>query len=146
MEEEIWKDVIGCEGLYQVSNHGRVKSLNYHRMGIAKILKPKKHGKYNHLHVDLRNNGQRKDCFVHRLVLTSFVGCCPEGKECLHLDGNASNNRLENLRWGTHAENMRDMINHGRSKKGNKYHSKLNEPLVCKIRQLSKEGRSYRDD
>jgi hypothetical protein len=51
--------------------------------------------------------------YVHRLVLETWRGPCPPGREARHLDGDASNNRLTNLRWGTHAENTWDVIRHG---------------------------------
>lgn len=47
---------------------------------------------------------------VHRLVLETYVGPCPPGMECRHLDGNSLNNRLNNLKWGTHQENVQDAI------------------------------------
>ena len=49
---------------------------------------------------------------VHRLLLAAFVGPCPEGMECRHLDGNRLNNKLENLCWGTHYENIQDRTRH----------------------------------
>lgn len=57
---------------------------------------------------------------VHRLVLEVFVGPCPEGMEALHADGTRTNNKLENLRWGTRSENMQDAIAHGTSTAGSK--------------------------
>ena len=69
--------------------------------------------KDGHLQVNLTRPGKRTYPYVHQLVLEAFVGPCPEGMECLHRDGNPANNRLENLRWGSHAENMEDMANHG---------------------------------
>ncbi len=59
------------------------------------------------------NPGTKKQVYVHQLVLGAFVGPCPIGMECRHLDGNPSNNFLSNLRWGTHLENMEDMRRHG---------------------------------
>lgn len=53
---------------------------------------------------------------LHRLVLEAFVGACPPGMECRHLDGNPSNNCLSNLKWGTNFENMQDKIKHGRNR------------------------------
>lgn len=50
---------------------------------------------------------------IHTLVLLAFVGPCPEGMECCHGDGDKTNNRLNNLRWGTHSENMQDAMRHG---------------------------------
>lgn len=56
----------------------------------------------------------RRTRLVHRLVLEAFVGPCPDGMECRHLDGNAKNNHLSNLAWGTPAENCDDKRKHGR--------------------------------
>lgn len=53
---------------------------------------------------------------VHRLVLETFVGPCPPGMECRHLDGDKQNNRLDNLCWGTHQENEKDKVRHGLTK------------------------------
>lgn len=54
-----------------------------------------------------------KRYYIHRLVLLAFVGPCPPGMECCHIDGNPINNRLSNLRWGTRRENMEDRVRHG---------------------------------
>lgn len=53
---------------------------------------------------------------VHRLVLETYVGSCPTGMECRHLNGNKQDNRLENLCWGTHEENEKDKVQHGLTK------------------------------
>ncbi len=75
--------------------------------------------------------------YVHRLVLEAFVGPCPEGMECRHLDGNPRNNRVENLRWGTHRENRQDMERHGTKLMGERCHSaKMNETCIRAIRHL----------
>ena len=100
---EIWKDIIGYEGLYQVSNYGRVKSLNYHRTGKEKLLKAVKKSD-EHLYVDLWKNGIRKHCFVHRLVAEAFIPN-PENKSIVHhIDNNPQNNNVDNLVWLTHEE------------------------------------------
>lgn len=57
--------------------------------------------------------GRKNASYVHRLVLEAFVGPCPEGMECRHLDGNPGNNRLDNLAWGTRKENYEDSVEHG---------------------------------
>ena len=69
---EIWKDIEGYEGLYQVSNFGNVKSLNYKRSGREKILKPSKDND-GYLHVNLCKNNNQKGFTIHRLVAKTFI-------------------------------------------------------------------------
>lgn len=107
MIKEIWKDVTGYEGLYQVSNLGKVKSLKF---GKERILKPRVRGK-GYLFVDLCKNGKTKAYSVHRLVALTFL----ENKDPLnktqvnHIDECKTNNRIDNLEWCTPKENN----NHG---------------------------------
>lgn len=71
---------------------------------------------------------------VNRLVLEAFCGYCPDGMECRHLDGNKTNNRLENLAWGTHQQNINDKTRHGTILKGEQVgNSKLTETEVRDI-------------
>ena len=104
-------------------------------------LKPAK-DRCGYLRVDIyrSKNRTRK---VHRLVLEAFVGPCPEGWLCRHLNGVRDDNRLSNLRWGTVAENRRDMERHGTVPRGEKNPiAKLTSANVRKIRRLLSEGRS----
>lgn len=147
--EEIWKDIKGYEGLYQISNYGNIKRFyknTQKRSVLFKILKPQQTTKYGHLNIRLYKNNKWEIFYVHRLVLEIFVGPCPFGMECRHLDGNPRNNRLENLCWGTRIENMRDSIKHGTRYKpnvrGSKHHrSKLKEEEIKKIKKLLKENK-----
>ena len=110
--EEIWKDVKGYEGKYQVSNLGRVKSLdrvvNHNgsktRTFPEKILKPNKVA-FDYLQVTLYKNGKRKCKYIHNLVMESFVGEKLEGYEVNHIDEDKSNNKLTNLEYLTRKEN-----------------------------------------
>lgn len=70
-------------------------------------------GKFGHLHVQLWKDNRPRTVRIHRLVLEAFVGPCPAGLEGCHGDGDASNNRLENLRWDTPSENNYDSVRHG---------------------------------
>lgn len=70
-------------------------------------------GKHGYLSVTFRKNGEKIPYLIHRLVLETFIGPCPPGMECRHLDGNPRNNRLENLCWGTRSENQQDSVGHG---------------------------------
>ena len=100
---EEWKDIPNYEGLYQVSNLGRVKSLKRFRK--EKILKPiiTSNGYYQ---IELYKNSNGKFYLVHRLVWIAFNGQIPEGYEINHLDERPINNRLSNLSLVTHKENL----------------------------------------
>lgn len=100
-----WKPVEGYEGLYEVSNFGEVKSLNYKRTGKEKLLKPQKDGK-GYLYVTLYKNGIKKPSKINRLVWQTFVNEIPPKWDVNHLDENKENNHLENLKACSHGDNM----------------------------------------
>ena len=92
---EIWKDIDGYNGKYQVSNYGRVKSLKY---GKEKILIQVKM-KNGYLYVNLYKEGKVKTCRVHRLVCQAFLDN-PNGYTCVnHKDECKTNNCVDNLEW-----------------------------------------------
>jgi hypothetical protein len=112
---EIWKDVKGYEGLYQVSTSGNVKSVFRYK----KILKQKK-DRYGYLCVSLYGKTKRKDMTVHRLVAGAFIEN-QENKETVnHKDSNRKNNNVENLEWATWMENGK-FINKTSKKTKSKY-------------------------
>lgn len=83
---------------------------------------------------------------VHTLVLLTFVGPCPDGMQCRHLDGNPANNNISNLAWGTIAENHRDKILHGTSGKGETHsRAKLTAANVLEIRSRAASGEMLLD-
>ena len=93
--------------------------------------------------VGIRCSGIRRNFTVHSLVLTSFVGPCPIGQECRHLDGNRLNPALSNLAWGTKIENAGDRAIHGTQCRGETCgRHKLVAAQVGEIRQLRKRGMS----
>ena len=95
---EQWKSIAGYEGLYAVSNFGRVKSLGNNKLRKEKILKPQKEGK-GYLFVRLYRNGKGKKFKVHRLVATAFIPN-PKGFEQVnHKDEVKTNNCVENIEW-----------------------------------------------
>jgi hypothetical protein len=97
--KEIWKDIEGYEGIYHVSNLGRVK-----RVATNRVLQPYRN-KAGYLLVYLCKNGKRKTHRIHRLVAQSFIPN-PENKpEVNHLDENKINNMVSNLEWSTRKEN-----------------------------------------
>ena len=105
---EEWKPVVGFEGKYEVSNFGRVKSLNYRSVkGRERILRPYKDTK-NHNYMKLTlvaASSKIVTIHVHRLEMTAFEGPA-NGRFIDHIDGDGSNNRLSNLRYCTHRENL----------------------------------------
>lgn len=147
---EIWKDVVGHEGFYQVSNLGNVKSVQ--RISRQGHQLPEKMlvGNMNHkgyVRVSLTDmDGKIKKHSVHRLVLEAFVGPCPEGMEGCHRDGNSSNNALFNLRWGTPESNWEDRRAHGTASIGVAHPmATTSEDVVRKIKSRLKNGAVGKD-
>ena len=133
---EIWKDVPGYVGLYQISNYGRVKSVfrneicgNMNRKRNEKILKPSLRKRY--YFVSLSKNGIKYNAVIHRLVAAAFIPN-PENKPCIdHIDGNRANNHADNLRWVTVKENQNNPITKSKwiGKKANPHHEKAVEQI-----------------
>ena len=97
--EEIWKDIEGYEELYQVSNFGNVKSLNYNKTRKEKILKPAING-VGYYQVILSKNGKKKTFRIHKLVVMTFLNHQPDGTHNIvvnHIDNNKLNNHVNNL-------------------------------------------------
>jgi hypothetical protein len=91
--------------------------------------------------VTLYNNQGSIKFFVHRLILETFVGPCPQGMEACHKDGNRQNNQLNNLRWDTPENNWKDRREHGRDCDGIKSpHAKLTAEAVKDIRESRLKG------
>ena len=124
---EIWRDIEGYEGLYQVSNKGRVKSL---KCGKERILRPGIDG-YGYCFIILYNDSVRKTFKLHRLVAQAFIPNLYNKPQVNHLDENKKNNCVDNLEWATAKEN----INYGTR----------NERASRKILQYSKSGEFIRE-
>ena len=148
MEEE-WRPVVGYEGFYEVSSHGRVKSVSRIVKGRRRSPLPiketfrklQKRCESNHLFVNLWKDNREKRKDVHRLVLEAFVGPCPDGMQCRHLNGIACDNKVKNLRWGTVGQNISDKIRHGTMPRGaTHWNAVLSEDDVVKIRELKSGG------
>ena len=101
--KEIFKDVLGYEGMYQVSNLGRIKSLKYGREIILKATLDSD----SYYRVNLSKEGKQKTKRVHQLVVVAFLNHVPNGNDLVvdHIDFNKTNNNLSNLRIVTHREN-----------------------------------------
>lgn len=152
---EVWKDIAGHEGLYQVSDLGRVKSLlrkiwvnpnksspNGHFITIPeKLLSPTTYkGERGCLYekVTLWDHHVGRQAAVQILVCEAFHGPRPEGHYACHRDGDGLNNRSSNLYWGTPLENAADTKRHGRQVMGEAIPwSVLTEDNVREIRRLA---------
>lgn len=152
MSTEIWKPVTGYEGLYEVSDHGRVRSLDRRdRMGRfykGRVLRPRRL-KHGYLRVNLCFNGSSEARYVHRLVLEAFVGPCPEGMQACHFpDRDPANNRRSNLRWDAVKANGEDRVRHGTAHRprGERCgRAKLTEEIALSMFRMREEGRTLRE-
>ena len=120
---EQWRPVFGYEGLYLVSDQGRVYSVaRLDSRGVrrgGKYLLPHRGGP-GYLLVDLWRSNTRRSYTVHLLVCEAFYGPRPEGNDVRHMDGNPLNNRAANLQWGTSLENASDRQRHGTQHRGSR--------------------------
>jgi hypothetical protein len=143
MSAEEWRMVRGYEGLYSVSNLGRVRSLaRTVERGAGtqavneRILRPGLDGQGYHM-VRLAMAGVGRTVNVHRLVADAFLGPRPPKSEIAHNDGDRFNNRSDNLRYATHAENLADKLVHGTDNRGSRHgRSVLTEDQVRQIKAL----------
>lgn len=140
MEKEIWKDIPDYEGVYQVSNLGRIKSLDrYVKRGKSGFFKEGQIQKLQnngngYLYKQLKHEGKHRNFYIHRLVLMVFIGERPDGMVICHKDGDTTNNNLNNLRYDTPLENNIDQFRHGIEK------GKLSNDDVLKVRKMYKDG------
>ena len=142
--DEVWLPVVGYEGLYEVSDYGRIRSFLRPKHP-DRMIKPTRDGRY--LVVNLTAEGGRQATRrVHRIVADAFLGPQPDGLETLHGPGGSLDNRLANLSYGTTAQNSRD-----RERDGSLHHgsgsplAKLTEGIVADCRGRYAAGASRKE-
>lgn len=143
-ELENWLDAVGFEGLYQISDLGNVRSLtrttSHNRLLSGRPLKSHCNG-YGYMTVMLRKSGKSVRRYVHRMVLEAFCGPCPDGMEARHFNGIRHDNRLNNLEWATHIDNVADRKLHGTHRAGEDNNlAVLKESDVVLIREMYASG------
>jgi len=146
MEQEIWKDIQGYEGKYQVSNIGRVKSLERvstfnNSKGLKKEIIIKSWNDSDYIRVKLCKESVEKTHRVHRLVANHFLENPLNKSQVNHKNGVKSDNRVENLEWVTNSENAIHAFKNNLRKSpsgSNHVNSKLNEEKVLEIRKIGR--------
>ncbi len=122
-----YKPILGFDG-YEIATDGTIIS---HKRPTPRLKKPYI-DQDGYWRASLKPNdtppGKMRHQYVHRLVLETYVGPCPDGMEALHKDGNPSNCHVSNLEWGTHQKNMRDKRLHDTDPNVNKTHCPRNHP------------------
>lgn len=143
---EQWRNVVGYEGLYEVSDYGNVRS-TYRGRNTGRVLAAHmrtRKGRKTGRHVALSKEGNITYFPVSRLVAAAFLGPA-NGRLVLHWDDDKENDYLSNLRYGTHQENMTDKVRNGGSLKGSKHHkAKLTEDKVRLIKPRLAAGECHR--
>lgn len=135
---EVWENIEGFNGVYQISNLGRVKSFKKNKFINGKILKLETSNRYGYLRISLRRQGQEKKYLIHRLVAKAFI-YKGNGNIVNHKDGNKQNNNVNNLEWCTRSENdlhaFKNKLRH--SVKGElHYNAKLNQKQIRIIKHI----------
>lgn len=131
---ESWAAVPGFEGRYEVSDHGRVRAVR-----TGRVRRPFERKPVPYQAVYLESPDGSKCFLMHSLVLHAFRGERPTGMVGRHLDGDARNNKLTNLEWGTQLQNGSDQRRHGRTLAGVRNHNaKLTADAVRAIRASSR--------
>ena len=142
MEE--WRDVVGYEGYYQVSNLGRLRSLERKvaskngsiSVKQGRLKTPYRDKKTGYAQARLSKENKSKTLLLHRLIGEAFHGAAPEGKpQVAHWDGVRGNNKASNLRWASAKENARDRLRHGTAPGGTTCYHTLNDADVLTIRR-----------
>lgn len=143
--KEQWRYIVGHKDRYEVSSYGRVRGWyhNHGRRQTYRLLKLK-HKSNGYRQVCLaKDDGVRRYAYVHRLVLEAFVSRCPTGLEAAHLDGTRDNNKLNNLKWTTRAENHSHKRLHGTERLGEaRWGTKLTARRARQIHKALKSGAS----
>lgn len=152
--KEKWLPVVGFEGFYEVSNFGKVRSVDRFTKkktdGIGRIMPARqikgrvidqRPHKFGYLIVTLSVDGKHYTRTVHKLVAEAFIGKRNKGDVIRHLDGDPKNNHISNLSYGSQKQNMQDAIKHGTVERGEKrYNAKLSNEDITRMKMDISNG------
>lgn len=152
--QEQWRPVVGFEGIYEVSDLGRVRSVPRERVSVnghtrkypgrIRLLDKDRHG---YPLITLSRDGKNVKFPVHQLVARAFIGPKPEGMEVRHLNDVRDDNRAANITYGTRSQNMYDSIQngtHNRASRDRCCRGHLFNPATTRIRVNRLNGRTFR--
>ena len=138
---EVWKDIAGYEGFYQISSLGRVKSLarvitksNGVKLNVKETIRKQSKCPKGYLFISLNGENKRKMHKVHRLVAETFIPNPDNKPQVNHIDGNKRNNKVENLEWVTNSENQIHALDKGLVKRN------INSHRSKRVRQYTRDG------
>ena len=137
--DEVWKPVAGYEGLYEVSNFGNVKSINWRKKGCSKNLWLKPHPN-GYLQVELAKDGTRRFFTVHRLVANAFLSNPLGLPQVNHRDENKKNNCVENLEWCTASYNTKYSIERRKNVEHREFRGRNSKYKHSAVLQISVDG------
>lgn len=146
LPKQIWKEIPNYEGKYQVSNTGRVRSLNYNRTGKTKVMKQGK-DKDGYKNIILHKNGKYKIYYIHRLVALAFIPNPDNLPQVNHKDEDKTNNTVWNLEWCTPEYNTNYGTRNKRTSEANKGKSKgkgKNNPKAKPVLMFTLDGKFIR--
>jgi hypothetical protein len=130
MQEEIWKPIKGYEKKYSISNFGRIRNKRTSRITEGRI------GNHGYKRVSFRKEGEIKEYLIHRLVAETFIENKQRKRTVNHIDGNKTNNNIENLEWATDKEQQAHAIKNGLRKTIKSCDNKLSK----KVDQFNLDG------
>lgn len=150
MVDEVWKAVVGFEGLYEISDHGNIRKIAPDRMGrkthVGKLIKPMMGARGYYIY-SFWKDGKPHSKLIHSLIMKAFCGDREDGETINHKNGIKTDNRFSNLEYVPHSENYRHALDvlGFKPPRGEKHHmAKLTDEQVIEIVKRGRNGEKKR--